>query len=433
MDHSGIHKAHVEAWGGTEYTHNRVGDRYFDQMNLSGHSSRTTDVELFAKLGIRALRCGVLWERHSLESSWRWPDAYLNAVRSTGMRPIVGLMHHGSGPRHTSLMDADFPSKLASYAAEVSARYPWVDAYTPVNEPNTTARFACRYGIWHPHHFSQESYLRALVNQVKAVVLSMRAIRTIRSDAQLIQTDDLGRVWSTPELAGIGELLNERRWLAFDLLCGCVNRTHPMYEYLRKGGIEDRDIFWFADNPCPPDICGANYYVTSDRYLDHRVHLYSTNCRSAEGPFVDLEAVRVRPEGIQGFESILLEAHERYHLPVAITEVHLGDVVEEQIRWAAEAWRGAQRARQAGVDCRAITFWALLGSYFWNSLVTAHNGHYEAGVFDLRSGVPAATELAEVVRQCARGDEPNHRALLESGWWHSLSRIRYDSEAVLAA
>lgn len=416
----------LEVWGGAEYTCNRVGDRYFDQMNLSGHATRAQDLGLFASLGIRALRCGVLWERHVADPSWRWADAYLNSVRSAGMRPIVGLLHHGSGPRNTSLIDPEFPEKLADYAGQVAERYPWVEAYTPVNEPNTTARFAARCGVWYPHHCSRESYLRALMHQLRGVALSMRRIRAINPHAQLIQTDDLGCVWSTPEMASTSQLVSERQWLSFDLLCGQVTRFHPLYSYLREGGLSEHEIFWFHDNPCPPDVVGVNYYVTSDRFLDHRVELYPDSCRSAEGRFVDLEAVRVRGEGIQGFALILEQAHRRYSLPVAITEVHLGDGVEEQIRWAAEAWQACQRARQAGIDCRAITFWALLGSYFWNALVTRDNGHYEPGVFDLRSGMPQESALAELVRQCARGEQPRHPALASPGWWQHPGRLQYE-------
>ena len=415
-----------EVWGGAEYTCNRVGERYFDQMNLSGHAERVEDLERFASLGISSLRCGVLWERHDLAPNWRWADEYLEAVQQTGMHPIAGLVHHGSGPRHTSLLDPEFAQKLASYAGEVAERYPWIDAYTPVNEPHTTARFACRCGLWYPHHCSTESYLRALLHQVKAVVLSMQAIRNVRSDAQLIQTDDLGHIRCTPELEQTGALFSERQWLPYDLLCGLVNRFHPLFCYLRDGGLTEHEILWFQDNPCPPSIVGVNYYATSDRFLDHRVDLYPERYRSAEGPFVDLEAVRVLPQGIQGFEAVLLEAHSRYRLPVAITEVHLGDRVDEQIRWAAEAWSAAIHAQQAGVDCRAVTFWALLGSYFWNALVTHDNGHYEPGVFDLSAGAsPRLTALAEIVRQCAQGETPHHPALAEAGWWQQPSRIHY--------
>ena len=43
---------------------------------------------------------------------------------------------------------------------------------------------------------------------------------------------------------------------------------------------------------------------------------------------------------------MLLEAWKRYRIPVAITEVHLGgDPVDEQIRWAADAWEGVIEAR----------------------------------------------------------------------------------------
>ena len=416
-----------EVWGGAEYTCNRVGECYFDQMRLSGHAERARDLELFASLGIRALRCGILWERHSLAPNWRWEDSYLESVRDAGMRPIAGLVHHGSGPASTSLLDPQFATKLAAYAGEVAERYPWIDAYTPVNEPHTTARFACRCGLWYPHHCSKQSYLRALLHQIKAVVLSMQAVRKVRPDAQLIQTDDLGRIWSTPELANLGDLFSERQWLPYDLLCGLVDRQHPLFAYLLDGDLEEAEIFWFRDHPCPPSVIGVNYYVTSDRFLDHRVSLYPESCRSAEGPFVDLEAVRTRPQGIQGFEAVLLEAHRRYGLPVAITEVHLGDRVDEQIRWAAEAWHAARRAQAAGVTCVAVTFWALLGSYFWNQLVTADNGHYEPGVFDLRSGEPVPTALADLVRQCALGEPLWHEALEDAGWWHQPDRIHHAS------
>src|ERR1700759_3020087 len=103
----------LELWGGVEYTCNRVRDRYFDQMELSGHANRPTDYERFAELGIRTLRIGLLWERHEFDRSWRWEDERLGALRDLGIRPIVGLIHHGSGPRHTSLVDPAVPQTLA--------------------------------------------------------------------------------------------------------------------------------------------------------------------------------------------------------------------------------------------------------------------------------------------------------------------------------
>lgn len=423
----------LEVWGGAEYTCNRVGDCYFDQMHISGHARRPRDLEAFAGLGIQQMRCGVLWERFAQQRCWSWTDEYLGAVRQAGMAPIVGLVHHGSGPPHTGLLDESFAPQLAAYAGKVAARYPWIEAYTPVNEPNTTARFACLYGMWHPHQRSTRHYYRALLAEIRATVLSMRAIRAVRSDARLVQTDDAGGVWSTPELAATADLLHERRWLSWDLLCGTVDRQHPLYPSMRAAGIPDTELLWFRDNPCPPDVVGLNYYVTSDRFLDHRVFLYPRSHRSAEGPFVDVEAVRVRPEGIQGFGAVLREAAERFGRPVAITEVHLGDRVSEQIRWADEAWRAAIKAQATGLGCVAVCFWALLGSYFWDELVIRDNGHYEPGAFDLSSGEPRQTELARFVRQCATGNQPQHSALRQPGWWRHPGRILYTPEDALIA
>ena len=41
----------LELWAGIECTRNRVGDRYLDQLELSGHDRRIEDLDLFAELG----------------------------------------------------------------------------------------------------------------------------------------------------------------------------------------------------------------------------------------------------------------------------------------------------------------------------------------------------------------------------------------------
>ena len=432
-DNGGLHQGPPEVWGGVEYTCNRVNDEYFDQVELSGHSTRPADYESFAALGMKTFRFGLLWERYERLKAWNWFDERLQWMKGSGMRPIAGLMHHGSGPEHTSLLDPIYPEKLAEYAASVAERYPWIDAYTPVNEPHTTARFSGMYGIWYPHHRSRRSYLQALLHQLKATVLCMEAIRRVRSDAQLIQTEDVGRTCGTEALRSVVEVLSERRWLTFDLLCGRVDRKHPMFRYMVDERIPEREILWFADHPCVPSVIGINYYPTSDRYLDHRVERYSPDRRSSEGHFVDVEAVRVEGRGLAGAGSLLLEAWRRYGQPVAITEAHLGGPVDDQIRWVSEVWRGVKDAQAMGAECVALTLWALLGSYYWNQLVTRPNGHYEAGVFDVRSGTPVATELSRIVAQMADGREPRHPALKSRGWWQDEGRVIYRPDGDIAA
>jgi dTDP-4-dehydrorhamnose reductase len=111
-----------------------------------------------------------------------------------------------------------------------------------------------------------------------------------------------------------------------------------------------------------------------------------------------VEAVRVLAEGPAGPRALLSEAWERYGLPLAVTEAHLGCTREEQMRWLTEVWEAARSLKHSGADVRAVTAWALLGSYDWNTLLTRRDGHYEPGVFDVRSGRPRPTALARLLR-----------------------------------
>ncbi len=418
-------QSRIELWGGVECTVNRVGNTFFDQLERSGHRHRcSSDLELFAGLGLRTLRTGLLWESFDADRSWRSWDLLLDEMERLGLRPIAGLLHHGSGPSDTSLLDPAFPEKLAAFALQVAQRYPHIIDYTPINEPQTTGRFSCLYGHWFPHHRSMKSYVRALFHQIKGVALAMQAIRIVQPAARLIHTEDGGATFSTPALESFRIEREHRRWLGTDLLCGAVTPDHPLFGFLLDHGLTAQEVLWFSDHPCPPSVLGLNYYVTSDRFLDHRLDLYPDIAGGDTGtePLVDIEAVRVRTEGISGAGAILTEAWTRYGLPVAITEAHLGCDPSEQSRWLAEVWQQAEAARSAGVDVRAVTVWALLGSFNWPHLCTQDTGVYESGAFDILGGVPRPTSLARITRQLAQG-LPIDRDAAEAGWWRYPERL----------
>ncbi len=422
----------VELWGGHECTVNRVGDRYMDQTVLSGHQERVSDLDLFAGLGLKTLRYPVLWERVSPESpdsaDWSWTDVRLEKLRELGVRPIVGLVHHGSGPRYTSLLDASFATGLARHAEAVARRYPWVDAWTPVNEPLTTARFSALYGLWHPHLREEGAFWTALLNQIDAVRLAMRAIREINPDAKLVQTEDLGRIYSTAQVAEQARFENLRRWATWDLLTGRLTEAHPLWPRIARYGLRER-LEQIAADPCPPDIVGVNHYITSDRFLDHRLDRYPPERHGGNGElaYADVEAVRVLRGSPRGLSLALKEAWDRYGLPIAVTECHLGCTREEQVRWLAEGFRTVRESRAAGVDVRALTAWSLLGAYDWDSLLTQPRGRYETGIFDVRSGEPRPTAAAAWLRSAAEGGEAAPPPIVSEGWWRRDMRLAFPS------
>jgi len=419
----------LQLWGGLECTVNRVRDNYFSQMDRNGHAERLQDLERFASLGIRAVRYPVLWERTAPEgidkADWTWSDERLPVLQQLGVTPIVGLIHHGSGPRHTSLMDPAFPEQLAEYAGAVARRYPWVEYYTPVNEPCTTARFSGLNGVWYPHGNSEAMFIRTLIHQCKAVVLCMQEIRKVNPNAKLVQTDDLSRTYGTPEMAEFANFFNERRWLGWDMLCGKIDQDHALWDYLLESEATPEELLWFKANPCPPDIIGVNYYATSERWLDHRVERYPESRRTQYRgvPHADIECPRVLATPTPGIGPLLQETWDRYGLPVAVTEAHIDANREDQLRWLVEIWNAAKKVQQNGADIRAVTVWALLGSYDWNCLVTECRGYYEPGPFDVRGPQPRPTALASMMRELATGRPLSHPVLQGQGWWRRPGRF----------
>ena len=419
----------LELWGGVECTVNRVGDRYRDQMRLSGHHDRVEDLAAIAALGIRTLRFPVLWERVAPDTpdhnDWAWSDERLGECARLGIRPIVGLLHHGSGPRRTSLLDPAMPELFGAYAGAVAERYPWIEDWTPVNEPVTTARFSALYGAWYPHARDTRSFWLALLGQVDATRAAMRAVRRVNPHARLIQTDDLGETWSCSELGHVADYYNARRWLSWDLLTGRVDEAHPLWGEAERFGLGDR-LRAIREDPCPPDVIGVNYYPTSDRYLDSRAGLHGP---LPDVGYHDVELLRVA-HGVGGLAPLLRQVWERYGLPMAVTECHLGCTREEQLRWLWQEWHVCESLRAEGVDLRALTIWALFGSVDWNSLLTVEAGHYEPGAFDVRGeGAPRPTAIARLAATLASGEadeECPHGAMARmAGWWQRPIRFEH--------
>ena len=72
-------------------------------------------------------------------------------------------------------------------------------------------------------------FVRALLNELRGVVLAMQAIREVTPRAMLVQTEDLGKTHASASLQYQADFENERRWLSFDLLLG--RKTHEAQIY----------------------------------------------------------------------------------------------------------------------------------------------------------------------------------------------------------
>lgn len=427
----------IQIWGGIECTINRVGDAYYDQLEYAGHYQRENDIDLIASLGIQMLRYPVLWERHCREQDapidWSFVERNLNRLREHRIHPIAGLVHHGSGPDYVNFFDGSFENGLAAYARQVAERFPWLEYYTPVNEPLTTARFCGLYGHWYPHKADEYSFYKILLSECKATVLAMQAIREVNPDAKLIQTEDLGKCYSTELLQYQAHFENERRWVSYELLCGTLTPDKVMWQRMVAVGITEEELAFFVQHPCRPHVAGFNYYLTSERYLDEDLSKFPVQYHGGNGRhrYADIETVRVQLPTESGPYILIREAWERLRLPLAITECHLHSTREEQMRWFNEMWETVNQLKAEGVNIQALTAWAIFGLYGWNCLVTKPCGDYEPGVFNLSSGCPRPTALARYLQVLTRHKVYYHPVLETDGWWKREDRLRYAANNVL--
>jgi dTDP-4-dehydrorhamnose reductase len=419
-------------WAGVEPSYLTVAGRRRDQLAETGHAVRLSDIDRLAALGVSAARYPVLWGRGGPSTDWAWARARLERLIALGIEPIVGLLHHGWGPDGIDPLGDDYPALFAAYALEVATRFPAVRTFLPINEPLTTARFSGLYGWWDPSARDDGVFARLIVAQCLAIREATRALRRFDPSIRTIVNEDAGQTYGTGELEPVIAFYNDRRWLTFDLLSGRVDSGHPMYGSLTSvPGLAEK-LRLLADEPELPDVLGVDHYITSDRYLDHRLDHYPEDivARSAQHGFVDVELARVAGYEVDGFWRSLRETWDRYHLPLALTEVHLGGEESDEVLWWAEAWDDANSAIGSGIPVEAVTSWAAFGSCDWDTLMCSRSGTYRPGCFDISRDAPVLTPLGKAIQATAAGRPPTPRA---SAWWRQPYRVAFPGDPTMAA
>jgi len=420
----------LEVWASPEPTVARVDAAVVrDQLALTGHDLRDGDVALLASLGIDASRTPVLWERSAPDDPAQvdlgWARARLEALHAAGIEPIVTLLHHGSGPRYTDLLDPAFPALFADYAETVARAFPWVRRWTPINEPLTTARFSTLYGAWYPNLRDDHAFGRAMVHQTLAILGACERIRAVNPDAQLVLTEDLQRfVAADAGIADYVAFLRERMYLSAELLAGRVGVSHPLARFLvAQCGIAPGELAEIRARAIAPDLVAFNHYPHSERYL----------FSAPDGAIGDVPAVYVRGEPPPRAAALLEAAAARLGLPLALGEVHVHAPADERVRWLAQHVEDVRALRAARVDVRAVGVWAAFGMVDWHSLLREDAGVAEDGVFTFAGadGVPRPTALADAVASLTRTGTLAADGV--RGWWEREDRYLDVAELLASA
>jgi beta-glucosidase len=343
-----------------------------DQMASCGHYKHwQTDFDLVEEMGIRFLRYGPPLHTAYLgpdRYDWSFADEKLEELKRRDIIPILDLCHFGVPDWIGNFQNSDFPQLFARYAGAFAERFPWIQLYTPVNEMFICAVFSAKYGWWNEQMTTDQSFVTALKNIVKANVMAMVEILKRRPDAIFIQSESSEYFHAdSPAAIYPAEIRNRWRFLSLDLNYG--NRVNSdMYEYLLDNGMTREEYNWFLDHRLKQHcIMGNDYYLTNE----HRVFEDGMSVSAGE---------------VFGYSEITRQYYERYGLPIMHTETNMveGPTGQEAVQWLWKEWANVLRIRNVGIPTVGFTWYSLTDQMDWDTaLREVNNRVHKVGLYDL--------------------------------------------------
>jgi beta-glucosidase/6-phospho-beta-glucosidase/beta-galactosidase len=338
----------------------RVGHRALDEYELMGHYQHwREDLALLRDSHLQAARWGVPWYRVEPtqgEFDWRWTDEVLPyLVEELGITPIIDLMHYGCPFwLRREFVNETYARAVANYAAAFASRYKHlVRFYTPLNEPVVNALMCGKRGIWPPYLKGDVGYVRVMLQIVKGVINTVKAIKAIDPQSIMVQVEATGLSRAIRHDLEILAIEDQRRgYLFFDLITGQVRHDHPLYGWLLRSGASPHDLEQFIEQAISIEVLGMNFYPqwsTQQIYIDNRGRL---SYRAIEH------------DGV-GFFSLIEDYYNRYKAPVMITETSAFGSDEVRSRWLAQSVATVKELREKGVPVIGYTWFPLFTMVDW--------------------------------------------------------------------
>ena len=327
------------------------------------------DFRLTRELGLKFLRYGLPY--HLINYSrgkydWSFADEAMSEMQRVGIVPILDLLHFGIPDWLGNFQNPELPVRFADYAGEVAARYPWVRAYTPVNEIYISARASGKDGIWNERLKTDQGFVTAIKHLAAANILATKAIARSRKDLLVIQSESAEYVHHiSPHPSHAVKFSNKLGFLALDLLYRKVPDADVML-YLLDCGFTRKEFDWFMLNDAAGyQIMGNDYYGRNEQLL------------LPDGTIL-------RGQDILGWYLITKRYYSRYYRPVMHTETNVFDAKEAPL-WLWKQWANVLRMRRDGVPVMGFTWYSLTDQVDWDtSLAEENNRVNECGLYDLK-------------------------------------------------
>jgi beta-glucosidase len=297
------------------------------------------DFELLKKMNMNAFRFSVEWSRiEPQEGAWSVEaiehyKRYIQELKRRNIEPVVTLFHFtlpvwftergGFEKRQNVKYFTRFAEKIVRELG-INVRY-----IVTINEPEIYTTESYLGGHWPPNKTSKWTAWRVLNNLAYAHNQAAKAIHGINRRYKVSVAKNSCYVY-----AGDNALLS--RFSA------------AVLQYVR-------DDYFLKKVVKQCDWLGVNYYF-SDRVYGYRVH-------NPDQKLSDL-GWDLSPENIQ---YTLERLHEKYHLPIIITENGLADSEDSQRQWwITQTLIAMHKSIQSGVKLEGYLHRSLLDNFEWD-------------------------------------------------------------------
>jgi len=311
---------------------------YVSGMASDHYRRYREDFDIVQRLHMNAFRFSVEWSRIEPEEGEWNSDAiehyrnYIAELKKREIEPVMTLFHFslpvwfsqrgGFEKRSNVRYFERFAEKIVSEIGG-SVRY-----IITINEPEVYATQSYLEGRWPPARQSRYKMWRVLNNLAYAHKLAAAAVRDLGGTHKVSVAKNSSYVY-----AGDDSLLSRLSTSVLQFI---------LDDYFLKKVVKHCDFL------------GVNYYF-SNRVYGYRVH--NQNERLSDLGW-DLAPVNL--------QFALERLHEKYGLPLLITENGIADMNDEQRKWwIAQTLVAMKMALQRGVRVIGYLHWSLLDNFEW--------------------------------------------------------------------
>ena len=362
----------LDNWPAVKHVAKQPGN-YVSGRTVNHYTQYEQDFDLARTMHMNAFRFSVEWSRiQPEEDAWnaeavRHYKDYIVAMKKRGLEPVMTLFHFtlpiwfarkGGFERRANIRYfVEFVDRILEELGP-SVRY-----IITINEPETYTYQSYVTGEWPPQRHKKLLALRvyrnlALAHNRAAGVIHKKSRKykvSVAKNSMFVYPGD--DAWLSRVSASVGQFIQDDYFL--------------------------RQVY----KTC--DFLGVNYYMDA-RIYGYRMH-------NPQDKVSDL-GWDMEPQNI---ELVLKRLHDKYHLPIMITENGVADATDQYRQWwLTQTIMALQKAMESGVDMLGYLHWSLLDNFEWDKGTWPRFGlfavDYTTGA---RTPRPSALWLARVLKK----------------------------------